>query len=80
MRLGTCSVCTHAHVQLRVSLQSVARYRMLPAFLSWNPAPFATPVPAILLQGLICGIMMNFSFGTLVVLGKPPCAVVSIIA
>lgn len=51
-------------------IQSVATYRMLPQFLSWNPEPFRTPVPAILLQGVLCGIMMNFGFGTLVILGE----------
>ena len=56
-------------------LQSVANYRMLPRVLSWNPEPYRTPVPAIIVQGLACGIMMNFSFGTLVVLGacSAPC-------
>ena len=48
----------------------MASYKMLPEVLTWNPAPYATPIPSILVHGGLCAILMNFSFGTLVVLGE----------
>jgi hypothetical protein len=49
--------------------QSVSVFKMLPEVLSWNPEPFATPIPAIIVHGVCTAVLMNFSFQTLVVLG-----------
>jgi amino acid transporter len=54
------------------AVQACANLRMLPELLSWNVRPWATPVPAILLQGAITMIFINFSFASLVVLGAWP--------
>ena len=48
---------------------------MLPEFLTWNVKPWATPVPAILVQGALTMVFVNFSFGSLVVLGTLMCTV-----
>ena len=52
--------------------QSCANLRMLPEVFTWNVKPWATPVPAILLQGAFSMVFVNFSFGSLVVLGWGP--------
>ena len=70
------SLWTHYYVDsclltllFNVLLQSVAVYKMLPEVLAWNPTPYLTPIPAILVHGVLCGILMMFSFETLVTLG-----------
>lgn len=50
------------------ALQKMAAYGMLPKALAGNWTRFRTPVPAILMQGLVAGVLMMFSFDILVVL------------
>ncbi len=50
------------------ALQKMAEYGLVPKALGGNWARFKTPVPAILLQAVLCGLLMNFSFAQLVVL------------
>ena len=50
------------------ALQKMAEYGLVPSVLGRNYARFKTPVPAILLQAVLCGLLMNFSFAQLVVL------------
>jgi amino acid transporter len=50
------------------ALQKMAEYGLMPRVLGGSWARFKTPVPAILLQAVLCGLLMNFSFEQLVVL------------
>ena len=51
------------------ALRYAALYKMAPLpFLSYNWGRSGAPVAAILLQGLICGVLMNFSFDALVII------------
>ncbi len=69
--------CRHSLIRALWRHQALASLRMLPEILTWNPRPLVTPIPAILLQGVVCAIFVNFGFGSLVVLGAFLCNAVS---
>jgi len=50
------------------ALQKMAEYGLVPSALGANATRFKTPVPAIVLQAVLCALLMNFSFAQLVVL------------